>query len=116
LAGVTSCDPLVALAPFHPPLAVHPVALVLDHVKVVGWPALMLAGFAENVTVGAGSSPSLPVEDEHARPMVSRTASQSALRINLPPSKPGHRTWHRRKNEATAPPVAVVTMGPPRGA
>jgi hypothetical protein len=30
------------------------VAFVLDHVSVVDWPAVMVIGFAESVTVGAG--------------------------------------------------------------
>jgi hypothetical protein len=113
---MTSCEPLVVLARLHPPLAVQPVAFVLVHVSVLDWPALMLVGFATKVTVGAGSTPSPSVEEEHARPTVSPTASQTALRINPPPCEPGHRTRHRRKNEATAPSAAVATMGPRQGA
>jgi hypothetical protein len=36
LVGDTLCEPLVACGPLQPSLAVQLVALVLDHVRVVG--------------------------------------------------------------------------------
>jgi hypothetical protein len=47
-------EPAVASLPDHAPLAVHPVALVEDHVSVLEPPEPMLAGLALIVTVGAG--------------------------------------------------------------
>jgi hypothetical protein len=36
-----------------PPDAVQYVELVLDHVSMVDWPAIIVVGFAESVTTGA---------------------------------------------------------------
>jgi hypothetical protein len=52
--GVTVAVPLVAFVPLHPPLAVHDVAFVLDHVRVDDCPSVTDVGFNEIVTVGAG--------------------------------------------------------------
>ena len=46
--------PLVSCAPLHAPLAPQVVALALLQFKVVLEPAVMDAGVALNVTVGAG--------------------------------------------------------------
>ena len=51
---VIACEPDVAFAPDHPPLAVQEVALVEDQVKVVKLPDVTEVGLAERVTVGAG--------------------------------------------------------------
>jgi hypothetical protein len=56
LAGVTLCDPLVASAPFQPPLDVHEFALPLDQFSVALLPAGMLDGLAVRLTVGAGAA------------------------------------------------------------
>jgi hypothetical protein len=52
LAGDTVRVPLVALVPDQPPEAAHEVALVEDQVTVETLPGVMLAGLAENDTVG----------------------------------------------------------------
>jgi len=57
-------EPLVALLPVHPPLAVQLVALVLLQVRVDDWPGVILAGDAPRFTVGAdGSVATLTVAD-----------------------------------------------------
>ena len=48
------CVPDVAFVPLHPPLALHDVALLLDHESVDDAPDAMLVGEAFNVTVGTG--------------------------------------------------------------
>ena len=48
------CEPLVDCDPLQPPLAVHDVALVDDHVIVDEPPDATDVGEAEMVTVGAG--------------------------------------------------------------
>jgi hypothetical protein len=50
--GDTARVPLVAFVPDQPPLAVHDNALVEDQVTVEVLPDVMLAGLADNVTVG----------------------------------------------------------------
>jgi len=52
--GEMVCVPEVPLVPFHPPDAVHDVALVELHVSVDDWPDVMDEGEAERVTVGEG--------------------------------------------------------------
>jgi hypothetical protein len=53
--GETTCVPLKALAPVNvPPEAVHELALVLDHVRVVELPLIILAGLADMVAVTGG--------------------------------------------------------------
>jgi hypothetical protein len=54
LVGDAAKVPLVAFVPLQPPAAVHEVALVDDQVTVELLPDVMLAGFAEIVTVGGG--------------------------------------------------------------
>ncbi|HUN62143.1 MAG TPA: hypothetical protein VMU53_09140 [Candidatus Sulfotelmatobacter sp.] len=54
--GVTPFVPLVASVPLQPPLAVHVVAFVVDHCNVDVFPALIVAGFALSVTVGAAAT------------------------------------------------------------
>ena len=66
--GETDCVPLTALLPLHPPEAVHDVALVDDHVSVEDWPAVIDAGEAEMVTVGAGAGVTDTVADWDALP------------------------------------------------
>ena len=48
------CVPAVALVPLQPPDAVHDVAFVELHVRLLLPPLLTLVGDADNVTVGAG--------------------------------------------------------------
>jgi hypothetical protein len=51
--GLTATDPEAAFAPLHPPEAVHPVALVEDHVSVEPAPPKMIGfGFESIVAVG----------------------------------------------------------------
>ncbi len=47
-------EPLVASAPLQPPLAVQPVALLEDQVRVEASPVAMLPGLTESDTVGNG--------------------------------------------------------------
>jgi hypothetical protein len=56
-AGDTARVPLVAFVPVQPPLAVHEMASVEDHVTVEVLPEVMLAGLAANVTVGFRNGP-----------------------------------------------------------
>jgi len=65
-AGVTANVPLVASVPVHPPLAVHEVAFVLDHVNVELLPADIVVGFAVSVTVGSGALLTVTVADAGA--------------------------------------------------
>jgi hypothetical protein len=53
VSAPVDCVPDVALVPDHAPLAVHEVALVLDHVSVEDPPEATVAGDAASVTVGA---------------------------------------------------------------
>ena len=53
--------PLVASAPLHPPEAVHDVAFVEFHVSVEGPPLATEVGFADSVTVGAGTTVTVAV-------------------------------------------------------
>jgi hypothetical protein len=53
LVGLTICVPFVACVPVHPPLAMHAVALVLDHVNVELPPGWIGLGLALMVMVGA---------------------------------------------------------------
>ena len=55
--------PEVVLLPDQAPLAVQPVALVEDQVKVDALPAFTLVGLAERVTVGAGVGVGVGVVD-----------------------------------------------------
>jgi len=54
LNGTVVCEPLVAFAPVQPPDAVHVAALLAAHDRTDVAPALMVVGFADRVTVGAG--------------------------------------------------------------
>ena len=49
------CVPAVALVPLQPPDAVHDVAFVELHVKVLLPPLATVVGDADNVTVGTGA-------------------------------------------------------------
>ena len=51
--------PVVAFDPVHPPVAVHVVAPVDDHVNVEDWPDWIEEGDAEKVTVGAEGATAL---------------------------------------------------------
>ena len=55
-AGVATALPLVALLPLQPPEAVQTVALVVLQVRADELPLATLVGFAESVTVGAGTT------------------------------------------------------------
>lgn len=48
------CVPEVLFDPDHAPLAVHDVALLLDHVSVVDPPFVIDAGVAVSMTAGTG--------------------------------------------------------------
>lgn len=54
--GETERDPAVALLPVHAPLAVQLVAPVVDHVRVLEPPEVIVVGAAFNVTVGADAA------------------------------------------------------------
>jgi tRNA A37 threonylcarbamoyladenosine synthetase subunit TsaC/SUA5/YrdC len=54
LSAPVDCEPLIALAPDHPPAAVHAVALVDDQDKVALAPLATVLGLAAKATVGAG--------------------------------------------------------------
>jgi hypothetical protein len=64
--GETTSVPLVASAPVQPPLAVHDVAFVLDHVNVEVAPEAMLVGFAVSVTVGGADELTVTVAEAGA--------------------------------------------------
>ena len=49
-------EPAVLLAPLQPPEAVQDVALVVDQLSVLAWPAATVAGLALNESVGAGAA------------------------------------------------------------
>lgn len=53
--------PFAAFAPLQPPEAAHAVAFVLVQLRLEEPPAVTLAGFAANVSVGAGGVPTLTV-------------------------------------------------------
>ena len=55
------CVPDVALVPDHDPLALHDVALVLDHVNVDEAPDATLPGDVASDTVGAPTSDTVVV-------------------------------------------------------
>jgi len=57
---VKDCEPLVALAPLHPPDAVQVVALVEDQVSKVLPPLVTEVGEAVIVTVGEGARVVMP--------------------------------------------------------
>jgi hypothetical protein len=58
--GDTARVPLVAFVPLQPPAAVQKVALVEDQVTVEIWPGVMLAGLADNVTLGVVAAKAAP--------------------------------------------------------
>jgi hypothetical protein len=64
-------EPLVASTPPQPPDAVHVVASVEDHVRVVVLPAATVVGSAVKLTVGAGvaTTTSADCDDEPADPV-----------------------------------------------
>ena len=53
--------PEVALAPLQAPLAVQEVALVADQLRVLAWPAAIVAGLALKLSVGAGAAVTVTV-------------------------------------------------------
>jgi hypothetical protein len=57
VSAPVDCEPAVAFAPLHAPLAVQLVALVDDHVSVLAPPLPMLVGLAVSVTVVGGTEP-----------------------------------------------------------
>jgi hypothetical protein len=61
VSGPVLCVPLVALVPLQLPEAAHEVALVEFHVSVDAPPLAMEAGFAVNMTAGAGATVTLAV-------------------------------------------------------
>lgn len=54
LRAPLDCEPLTALLPDQPPVAVHAVALVEVQVKVDAAPLFTVLGLAEKLTVGDG--------------------------------------------------------------
>jgi len=56
LIAAVVAEPLSGLLPVQPPLAVHEVALLLDHVSCVVLPTMTEVGLAVSVTVGAGGA------------------------------------------------------------
>ena len=76
-AGVTSCVPVAACAPVHPPLAVQ--AVFDDHVSVALCPAMMVVGATEIVAVAAGGlDPPPPPPPQPANAAVS---AESAMNL-----------------------------------
>ena len=55
VVGVTAWEPIVAWLPLQAPLAVQEVALLLDHISVADWPAVIEVGLTDRVTVGIGA-------------------------------------------------------------
>ena len=55
VVGETLWVPLVVSVPLQPPLAVHEVAFVVDHVRVDEPPDEIVVELAVKVTVGAGT-------------------------------------------------------------
>jgi len=83
--------PLVALVPVQPPLAVHVVAFVDDHVRLVDDPVVTDGGVAVNVTVGntgavtvtdALADPDPPVP-EHVRVKLALAVSAAEFSVPL---------------------------------
>jgi len=63
------CEPEIALAPLHPPEAVHVDALVADHDKVDVPPCAICAGLADRETFGTGGvALTITVADRDATP------------------------------------------------
>jgi hypothetical protein len=56
VVGDTDCVPTIARAPLHPPVAVHCVAFVEDHVRVVLFPETIDVGDTVSVVVGRGTT------------------------------------------------------------
>jgi hypothetical protein len=56
VSAAVTCVPLTAFAPVHAPLAVQEVALVELQVNVDAPPLVILAGLADRVRVGAGTT------------------------------------------------------------
>jgi hypothetical protein len=61
-------EPLIALVPLHPPLAVHEVALVEDHVSVALLPEVTVLGLPPKVTVGEAAVTVTVVDCDAAPP------------------------------------------------
>jgi hypothetical protein len=56
VSALVLCEPLVALAPCHPPDAVQVFAFVVFHVSVEASPLSTLVGAAVRVNVGSGTT------------------------------------------------------------
>ncbi len=52
VVGVIVCVPLADSDPDHAPLAVQVLAFMVDHVSVTAWPAVMVVGCTDTITVG----------------------------------------------------------------
>lgn len=57
-------EPEIASEPDQEPLAVHDVALVLDHVRVALWPGITALGVIESVAVALGAGVVLVIDDD----------------------------------------------------
>jgi hypothetical protein len=89
--GDMAAEPPVDSVPDHPLEAVHELAFVLDQVKVDCCPAVMLVGFAESVTVGAGfgggvtTPPPLPPQATCHAAYTTRHATRKAFWLFMNP-------------------------------
>jgi hypothetical protein len=83
VVGVTTWEPFAAWLPLQPPLAVQEAARVLDHISVAGWPAVIVAGLTEMLTVGIGGGAVFPppLQACSARAMSAAAAAGHGSRI-----------------------------------
>ena len=92
------CEPLMALAPDHPPEAEHEVAFFVVQASVVEAPELMVLGFAVSVTVGAEAEtvtvvdcvadPPVPVQVNSYSVVLDRAAVDQVPLVPTAPCQP----------------------------
>ena len=78
------CVPLVVIAPLQLPEAVHEVALVELHVKVEEPPLATDVGFADRVTVGAGTTVTVAVAALLVPPVPLQVNEYVVLAVSAP--------------------------------
>ena len=96
---ITVVDPEVASEPDQAPLAVHPVALVLDQVSVALWPGATAAGLMEMIAVAFGGGGVEFIEDDEPPLQPERTKAEKRNR--------------REAQEQNVPPGACKRIRPP---
>jgi hypothetical protein len=84
LSAPVDCEPLIALAPDHPPAAVHAVALVDDQDKVALAPLATVLGLAAKATVGAGEVTDTVVDCVALPPVPVHVSEYVALALRAP--------------------------------